>query len=256
MRERGPVLSYYAKILPFYEKESIARAHLTFWTGLARRWRPRRILEIGSGLGQITQALGRRATAVGVDISMEMLELASRRRSSRSRASFVAADMCEPVFGGVFDLIVAPNDPFSHLTALSERRQALKAVAGQLSRRGRFVLDGLYRPERISLSANRRVPYDGGELSIRETWRPIGAGALWRARYAYRDRPGKGPERRLAASFVARSWDAAKIRSFFASCGLSVKTLWGDWNQHSFSRDSRRLIVVARRSTAPLAIRR
>jgi SAM-dependent methyltransferase len=241
------VRAYYQKILPFYEKESIARAHLAFWRGFARRWRPARILEIGAGLGRITGALSRHAPSVGIDISLEMLERASRRLPARSLARFVAADMRRAVFGCQFDLIVAPNDPFSHLTSAADRRQALCAVARQLSARGHFVLEGLYRGRKGFELPERKIRHESGVLSISETWLPLGAHQLWRARYFYRDRrPGEW-ERALSASFVGRAWDPRDIRRFFSSCGLAIEELWGDFDRRPFWRGARRIVVVARR---------
>ena len=117
------VRAYYRKILFFYEKESSARSRLAFWEDLARRSKPRRILEIGSGPGWIAAALSRRAPTVGIDISFELLGRASRRFRGAAGLGFVAADMREPVFGGRFDLIVAPSDPFCHLTRARDRRR-------------------------------------------------------------------------------------------------------------------------------------
>ena len=251
---REPVLAYYQRILPFYEKESVARAHLAFWTGLARTWKPNRILEMGSGLGRITSALAKYSPAVGIDISLEMLRLADRRRRSpRARPSFVAADMCDRVFPAVFDLIIAPSDPLSHLTDSQDRGEALRAVARQLSSGGRFVLEALYRPRRAPLSLHRRIPYRGGELSIRETWTPTEPGSLWRAQYAYRDRPRRGRERQLTASFVARCWNVNDLDSLFADCGLHVEQLWGDWDRRPFTPAAQRLLVVAVRAESPEA---
>ena len=91
------VRSYYERILPFYELEAISRAHLAFWTGLAKKWKPLDILEVGAGLGRITEALARQAPAVGIDVSIEMLARAQSRKRRRSRTSFVAADMILPL---------------------------------------------------------------------------------------------------------------------------------------------------------------
>ena len=146
------VRSYYERILPFYELEAISRAHLAFWTALAKRFRPAAILEVGAGLGRITEALARQAPSVGIDLSLPMLALAQSRKRPRSRASFVAADMRRFDFAGTFDLVVAPGDPFSHLISLDDRRRALRAVARHLSPRGRFVLEGLYRERRRTRS--------------------------------------------------------------------------------------------------------
>jgi SAM-dependent methyltransferase len=246
VRDVEVVRAYYAKILPFYEKETVANAHPAFWRGLARRWRPARILEIGSGLGQVSAALSREAPTFGIDVSLDML-LRARRRRGGSGARFVAADARETVFGCSFDLIVAPSDPFCHLTKVRDRRRALGGVARQLAPEGRFVLDALYRPGRKALTLGRRVRYSGGALRIDETWRPDRGRDLWRATYRFSDfRPGKR-SRTLEASFLARAWDPRELEPLFEACGLAVEKVWGDFGRHRFLTGSRRLIVVARR---------
>jgi SAM-dependent methyltransferase len=244
----GEVREYYRKILPFYERESVGRFDLGFWRSLARLWRPARILDVGAGLGRITSAVARDVSAIGIDISLEMLALARRRLEPGSRARFVAADMRRVAFAGGFDLIIAASDPFSHLTSSADRRQALRAVAEQLSGHGHFVLEGLYRSRKIFEPPERRIRHAGGVLSISESWRPIGNRQLWNARYRYCDRRGKREETTVEASFVARAWDPAQIRGFFASCGLAIEELWGGFDRRPFSRGATRLVVVARRS--------
>jgi SAM-dependent methyltransferase len=244
VRDSDSVLSYYERILPFYEKECVERAHLAFWREAVRAVAAGRVLEIGSGLGRITAALGLETRTVGIDISMEMLGRARASRSPRSRALFVAADMRALPFRGVFDLVVAPNDPFSHLTVLADRRRALVEAAGSLSPRGRFMLDGLYLPKRRARRIRRPVAYKGGTLSITESWVPIDGRDLWRAKYAYRDRPRRGRERRLEASFLARSWNA-RVRSFLRSCGLTAAQIWGGFDLSPLTADSHRVLLIA-----------
>ena len=188
------------------------------------------------------------APAVGIDVSLEMLTLALRRRAGR--AAFVAADARRVAFGPAFDLIVAPGDPISHMTTLEDRRRALRAVAGQLSPAGLFVLEGLYRRRSKVVLPVRRIPHAGGVLHIDETWVPVGRNDLWHARYHYRDRLRDGSERTLTAAFLARGWNPGTLRGLFASCGLRVVKLWGDFDRRPFSRGSARLVVVARRAGA------
>lgn len=244
------VLEYYERILPFYEKEqeSIPEERLRFWRSLARRERPRRILDLGAGLGGITFALARHAPTIGTDISLRMLESAVRHLPPRSRARFIAADLRRPALAARFDLIVASSDPFCHLTSTADRRLALRAVASQLSERGRFVLEGLSRRREIYEPPPRRVRHATGVLTIRERWRPVGNRQLWDARYRYQDRPFSGEESGAEASFTARAWDPAEIRSFFASCGLRVESIWGDFDGRAFRPGSPRVLVAARKS--------
>jgi len=236
--------AYYRKILPFYAKESVARAHLAFWRATARRLRPARILELGSGLGRITAALSDIAPCVGIDVSLEMLGDATRARRGR----FVAADLRRPAFVAAFDLIVAPGDPFSHLTTLEDRRRALRAVAAQLTPGGHFVLDGLYRRRHEVAYPRRRVRHEAGVLEIDEAWFPAGVGDLWSARYRYVDRLRDGTTKTLSAAFMARAWNRRTIRAELEAVGLRVRSLRGDFDGRPLGAGARRLVVVARRT--------
>ncbi len=245
MPDIDEIRDYYAKILPYYEREVAARADLPFWLAIARRWRPRRILEIGCGTGSVARAMSRTAPTIGIDISFDLLRRA--RRSGRSRrAFFIEADFRETVFGQHFDLIVAPSDPLSHLTTTRDRRRALRAVAAQLAPGGRFVLDALIRRGRGPTTSERQLRDRHGELRIRELWRPASKPRLWRATYTYITPRRNGRLAESEASFLARAWNPAEIRSFFASCGLSVEDVWGDFARRPFGPGSSRLIVVAR----------
>jgi SAM-dependent methyltransferase len=246
VRDLDEVAAYYAKILPFYEEEARAGSHASFWRELARRWRPVRVLEIGSGPGFVSDAMSGEAPTVGIDISLDLLAVSSRRRGSRAR--YLAADVRDASFSRRFDLIVAPSDPFCHLTTIRDRRRALGNVARLLSVGGRFVLDGLYRPGRRVLASERRVRLPRGRLDIAETWEPIDPRrSLWRATYRYRESRAGERERALEASFVARAWDPGEIRRLFVSCGLAVEEIRGDLARRPFrAGSSTRLIVVAR----------
>jgi len=240
---------YYHSILPFYELESVSRAHLAFWRELAREAAPRRILELGAGLGRITAALDRIAPAVGVDLSLEMLARAHARLGAGGPA-LIAADIRRPVARGAFDLIVAPGDPISHATSLRERRSILRAAADALTPSGRLVVEGLYRPRGEIALPVRRVRHSRGVLVIEEAWIPLGVRDLWRARYSYLDRRKDGGERRAEASFVARSWNPKTIRGVFAEAGLAVESLWGDFDRRPFAAAARRIVIVARRTAS------
>ncbi len=243
-KEVEEVRAYYRRILPFYEMEMAGRSDLKFWPRLARRWKPRLVLELGSGLGRVMTAVaGEIPKVVGIDISFEMLSLASQRLAS-SGASLLGADMRELPFSRAFDLEIAPSDPFSHLLSTADRRIALREIARALAPGGRFVLDALYRPGGAS-TRTRRLALPGGSLTIREVWRPLSKKNLWSARYSYLWRQGNRA-REAEAEFTARAWNPRDIRPFFASCGLAVERIWGTFSQAPFMPRSRRLIVLAR----------
>jgi SAM-dependent methyltransferase len=247
--DRGPindVLEYYDRILPFYEKEqeAIPEERLAFWRRTARARRPRRILDVGSGLGRITAILSEEAPTLGIDVSLTLLSRAVRRVPG---ASFAVADMRHAACRGNFDLVTASSDPFCHLLSSGDRHAALCAVAGQLAPGGSFVLEGL-RPPAGSGPPPRQLRHAAGLLTIEEIWSPLGPDSLWRVRYRYRDRADTGEVTRVDATFTARAWEPEELRSLSSTCGLSVEDVAGDFDGRPFQDGSPRVLVVARRA--------
>ena len=239
------VRSYYRSILPFYEKEVASRRDLAFWSGISLSFRPATTLEIGCGLGAVTGTLAQRAPVVAFDVSIRMLARA-RTRLRRLPALLFAADARALSLSRRFDLVVAAGDPFSHWTRLSDRRAALRAIARHLTANGRFVLDGLLRAGTASIAVPERPIGLRGRYRVREIWTPSARRGVWTARFVYRRADDSGPPE-AAAVFQARSWDPAELPAFFASCGLEVEALWGGFDRSRVTRESRRVVVVARR---------
>jgi SAM-dependent methyltransferase len=240
------VRSYYRTILPFYERENAARPDLEFWRSLCAAWRPAWVLELGAGGGRVTRVFAECARVVGVDISLEMLA-AARARLAGSQAHLLAADMRRLAFRRRFDLIAAPNDPFSHLTTAAGRREALRGVASHLAPGGRFVVEGLYRRPAAPTDPSERFRSVDGTFEIGERWQPAGPKDVWRARYTYRRWDAAGEA--VTATFVARAWDPAAVPSQFAAAGLEVEAVWGDFDRRPFTPEADRIILVARRRT-------
>jgi SAM-dependent methyltransferase len=239
------VNSYYHRVLPFYEAENEARNDLEFWQSLVAEQKPDCVLELGAGTGRVTAALREFAPVVALDLSLEMLKRASERlRGLGGGASFptqlVVADMRSFAFARRFDLIVASNDPFSHIIRLRERETALRRIRNHLGPCGRFVFEGLYRPQRKIMEVPERSV---NGLSLRETWKPLGANDCWRSHYHYQ----RGIEQ-VDAKFVARAWNPAELKTQLASCGLRLREIWGDFDRRPFALNAQRIIVVADRS--------
>jgi SAM-dependent methyltransferase len=244
------VRAYYHRILPFYEEELADRGDGELWTWAASTPPGCRVLELGSGTGRATAFLARAAgRVVGLDLAPELISKARRRLAGTPNVDFLVADMRDAALGVLFDLVVAVDDPFVHLTEDADRDHALATAAHHLVPGGRFLLDAAwFSPEQRRMAA---LP-DGlileragrGGLKVRETWHCDSETRVCSASYQYqlRDRPVE------RASFPARLWSIEELESRAQAAGLQVTHLWGDYDRRPWDRaTSPRLIAQLRR---------
>ena len=226
---------YYRAVAPFYEREMRLRSDLEEWRAVARRLRPARVLDLGSGDGRAGEAIRDelpQATVVGVDLGVALLE-------DGRGGPFVLGDMrALPFRRASFDLVVAANDPFAHLLDERERLAAVKEAVGALRRHGRLIVDGLWLS-----TGDRRRAGDGGLLRdrtlgqglvLREHWRALD-GSVFETSYEYR-RDG----RRISEAHArVRAWDPREP----AVREVSGR-VFGSLDERSFTFAGDRLVVI------------
>lgn len=253
---RGPegIRRYYEQVAPFLDAELERRGDLGYWTSLVQRLVPTSVLELGCGTGRVTRALaGRAARVVAVDLSPELLARARRRLATCAAVTLVLADMRSLDLGDVFDLVVAPDDPFVHLLSGDDRDAALEAVARHLAPGGRFVIDGMWwTPGELAaargaagLTKDRLCRYEGpGNLHVHETWHADAEGPGFEARYLY----AAGGRTLREASFRGRRWTREEVEERLPKVGLEVARLRGGYDGRPFeAATAEALIVEARR---------
>lgn len=252
---RTDVEAYYRDVAPFYDAETANRDDLGFWEEIGAAHRGGRILELGAGSGRVTAALAPFAgELVAIDLSPELMGLARERLAAWPRVRLVRADMRALAFRRPFDLVVAADDPFSHLVDDADRDRTLQGVARNLAPGGRFVLDALWlSPDEASAVASvggrvrhRTTSWHGQRLRVVERWaRPAGSGRCCHAQYEYR-RAGCPP---VIAEFDARDWSPAELSGRFRRAGLAVTQAWGSYRRAAWDpRTSSQLIVEAVRA--------
>lgn len=244
------VREYYHRVLPFYEAELKDRGDEDFWSWAASEPAGCRVLEIGAGTGRATQFLARTAgRVVAFDLTLEMIAVARRRFEKQPHVSCLVADLRTLQLTPRFDLIVAVDDPFVHLTEDEDRKRAFADVAGHLARNGRFLLDAAWlSPERRHTAQDGGLveerEEDGG-LSVREIWR-CGAGSrVCTTRFEYR----VDGHLEAQAAFPSRLWSLDELEKRCRAAGLEITQLWGDFDRRPWDRaTSPRLIVEIRRA--------
>ncbi len=240
MNDVDGIRAYYHATLPFYDAALADRRDLPFWESIAKRWTSKRVLELGCGTGRVTEVLARHADVTAVDLLIELLDRASERAG---RARFVAADLRRFAFRKPFDLIILANDPMAHLTAIADRRSALRLIRENLAAGGRIVVEGLFRPSGApAVVPARQVRTATGEMfTVEETWRRESEEPVWKVVYRYR----QGSSIHEVATAV-RSWTRGEVDAL-AQAGLQVESLWGDFAESPFRDSSNRIVFVATR---------
>lgn len=149
--KRAHVRRLFATIADRYDLITILLSY-----GRDRRWKDRlvtladvkdgeRALDLAAGTGDITYRLqARGATAIGLDITLRMLQIAREKAGARTAPPFIAADMMAlPFRGASFDIVTTGYG----LRNVPELESAVREVARVLRPGGRFLSLDFNRPE-------------------------------------------------------------------------------------------------------------
>ncbi|HEX9944249.1 MAG TPA: class I SAM-dependent methyltransferase [Thermoanaerobaculia bacterium] len=243
------VRSYYRQILPFFDRELADRGDGELWAWAAGTPAGCRVLELGAGTGRATESLARAAgRMVAFDLSPDLIAVARRRLAAAANVWLLVADMREVALRSRFDLVVAVDDPFVHLTGDEDRERAFATAARHLAPDGRFILDAAWLSPEQRAAAGRSEGLviergSGGGLLVRETWHCDPETRICFASFEYRLR-GRTV---VQASFPARLWSIEELESRAGAAGLQVTRLWGDYDRRPWERAaSPRLIAEMR----------
>jgi len=233
------VQDYYHRVLPFYDAELRDRGDEDFWVRMASEPPGCRVLELGAGTGRATRFLAKKAARVTAsELSPELLAQAHRKLHDLSHVHLLAADMRELSLREKFDLIVAVDDPFVHLTEDEERERTFKMVAEHLAPGGRFILDAAWFPpedrEDAADGLVKEHAAQDGKLCVREIWHCDPDTRLCTARFEYR----KNGELEGEASFPGRLWSIEELEDRARSAGLRISRRWGDYDLRAWDRGS------------------
>lgn len=239
------VQDYYHRILPFYDAELSNRGDEAFWVRMASKPPDCRVLELGAGTGRGTRFLAKKATrVVASELSLEMLAQARRKLNGLPHVHLLAADMRELSLRERFDLIVAVDDPFVHLTEDEDRDRAFAVVAEHLAPGGRFILDAAWFPpedrEDAADGLVKEHSAQDGELCVREVWHCDPDTRLCTARFEYR----KDGKLEAEASFPGRLWSVEELEKRAGTAGLRLSRLWGDYDLSAWDRGSSPRLIV------------
>jgi SAM-dependent methyltransferase len=199
--------------------------------------RPHAVLDLACGAGRHTDVLRERGYRVlGIDLSITLL-------AERPDLPRVAGDMRElPFVAGSFDWILNFFTSFGYFETERENFRVLEEVVRVLAPGGRFLID-LMNPEPVIRNLEPRESYQVQErqVSIRRWYDPQAK----RVNKRIKIKPADGPERTYLES--VRAYRHEEVLMGLEWAGLQVTGTFGNFHGDSYTRDSERIILVARK---------
>ncbi|HUR82435.1 MAG TPA: class I SAM-dependent methyltransferase [Thermoanaerobaculia bacterium] len=191
------------------------------------------VLDLACGMGrhvQELQSLG--YSPVGCDLSYTLLRTGIREYG---RMPLARADMRHlPFCDGVFAALVNFFTSFGYFETEEENVQVVREMARVLDQGAPFLFDYLnVHRELENLVRRETLDTPMGPVKI-ERW-------FDGAERSFNKRIQIGEKRYLER---VRGYDLAEVSSMFASCNLSIRAAFGDFDGAPYERTSPRLILV------------
>jgi len=206
-----------------------------------------RVLDLCCGIGRHTVPLAKRGFRMaGLDLDGEALEKAKvRAQKAGVEITWHQADMRDIPYEGVLDAVISWFTSWGFYESDEDDAQVLAAVAGALKPGGRFMLE----------VANRESIFH----RYRDTeWREETDGALVLTR---RELDLAGSRNYVTETVIrpdgsrserwhrVRFYSLTELSRMLTEAGLAVEQTWGGSDGSPYDLSSRRLVVLARKST-------
>jgi SAM-dependent methyltransferase len=195
------------------------------------------ILDLACGMGrhiQELQSLGYHT--VGCDLSYILLTTGNREYGAMAvaRADMRHLPFCDGVFGGLVNFFTS----FGYFASEQENLLVVEEMARVLHDGAPFLFDYLNVNRELDNLVHRETQVAPmGEVQI-ERW-------FDRSDRSFNKRITIGEKRYLER---VRGYDLDEISAMFASCNLSIRSAFGDFDGSPFERTSPRLILVGSKS--------
>jgi SAM-dependent methyltransferase len=241
-----------------------------FYVDLAKRFRPKLVLELACGTGRITIPMAEQGarsgfSVVGVDAEASMLRHANERASqlstpARERIRLVRGDMRKWHGRDLFDLIVVPCSSITHILDLHDQLEVWRRAFQNLQPGGRFVVeapmpnfsayaDSFANPPRTLVEIDRDVtdPKRKIRLVRRRTVTYLPDEQRGQIRFLYEKYQRKRFVESYIDDFESHVYFPRELSLLFLHAGFEIESVYGDYDRRPLKASSRQMIVVGRK---------
>ncbi len=201
---------------------------------------PTPLLDLACGSGRHSLPFAEKGfRPVGLDYSAPLLELA---RAHNESLFLVRGDMRSlPFHNGAFRSVVNFFTSFGYFLRETDNVAVINEIERVLERRGKFLCDTFGRDYVLArLTPEESRSTGDREYRIRRSYNP----ETCRVEKEIEVKRGGSTENFRES---VRAYTAQELTEMLRGSGLTVESLWGDFDGSSLTSDSPRLIVLARK---------
>jgi len=204
--------------------------------------KPMKILDLACGHGKHANRLAELGHCVtGVDVTSGFLEIAKKEAKEKGvSVKYIMEDMRKISFQEEFDRVLLLFTSFGYFED-EENLRVLKNIANALKPSGLFCFDTFNRDVFLKHFLPYIVVEKGNDLMIDRNTFNSATGRVYNKRIVIRN--GKRKDK----PFFVRLYNPTEIRDLLNRAGLSIYKMYGGWEPKSFTSDSRRMIIIAKK---------
>ena len=224
------------------------------------------VLDLGCGSGRHAIRLSKMGyDVVGLDISHRLLKIAlAKAKEAESCLALVRADMrFLPFTTDIFHGVISLDSTLGYFPSEDDDRRSLKEVARTLVEGNVFLLD-VFNGERM-FSGSYKLRFQDllfplakfSGLFMLFRWSEYPSFYLLQRRkiaksngmlndtWIIRD---KNAKRTFVAKHMVRLYVSAQLQKLLLESGLRTSKIFGDYMEEGFSKDSKRIIIIAEKA--------
>ncbi len=196
-----------------------------------------RILDLACGTGTLAVQLGEAGHSVlGVDISPEMVEVATKKAARLSNVSFQVADMSAFSTGETFDCVMCTYDSLNYLLSPDQVQAAFTRVGRALESGGSFIFDITTDRMHLTHPDGTHSRELGGQSFLHKTHYDS-VRRIATITFSFPD----GTEE----VHTQRPYTLDEIRSVLEGAGLTIREAMSGFGREPYTSESERLICIA-----------
>lgn len=208
-----------------------------------------RVLDIGCGTGLLSAMMAKKGAVVtGIDLSGEMLEVASKRAASLGLdINFLEQPMQRLETDGYFDLAVISIDSLNYVTNEQEVSETFRRIHQSLYAGGRLVFDvhSLYKMDEIFLDGP--FVFDDGRVSYIWETAPGEEEHSVYSELAFFVKQENGLFRRFDEIHIQRSFPVFEYVRLLENAGFQIEQIFADWEHEPPEEESERIFFQVRK---------